>query len=79
MSKNQDKELFAIAEIRQAIGCGDKPMLSELPSIIKHMRELALVVFKMHKEEEKLIAGFSKPETCRCAECEFCQKYLGAK
>jgi len=79
MSRKTDKELFIIGDIRQAIGCGDEPMLSKLPAIIKQMRALALVIYAMHEEEKKLLAGLSKPEKCMCAECEFLRKYLGAK
>jgi len=40
MSEATTEELHTIALIREALGVGHKPMLSELPDICKAMREV---------------------------------------
>ncbi len=79
MSKKQDIELLEIAKIREALGCGHKPMLDGLAEIVRRTRELALIIYKMHQDETRLLAGFKRPKSCECPDCEFMRNNLGAE
>lgn len=74
MKKKEDaisvSELLVLSEIREAIGCGAKPMQSELVEMVKGLVFIARRLCKEHQELKNSTAGFGKTEPCECAACD---------
>ncbi len=69
-------ELAVLYEIRTAIGCGDKPMQSELVEMVKGLVFIAHRLCKEHQELKDFTVGFGKKEPCECEACDKARKIL---
>jgi len=63
------KELSVLADIREALGCGHKPMQDELVVKVKQLVKVAGVLEVEHAEIQKFMAGFGKEKKCGCDAC----------
>lgn len=65
-----DMSVFLVlAKIREAIGCGHKPMLTDLPEIVEALVAASKQLLAEHQGMREFSSGFNEATPCTCSAC----------